>query len=445
VTLDTIGPWLLSKLRQLSVQVLRDGLEQSTTEAERLLLEQALGEREAKEVPARLDSPAIEGNRRATILLPGFLGSLLASTRGISTMLWFKPDLFLNGYINLLEIDYEGEKDRSPDVNIVPVGIEKLTYLKLISSLIRRTRLYEFPYDWRRRLEHNSDILHTSIQRWKVANSQRQFVLVGHSMGGMLARTYLARYPKEAEQCIERVIMLGSPLYGSPVAALAFYDEALPSRIGSLLHPGNDIPRLIKSWPAIYQLLPPPPDLWPLGRSYPANWDIYDAEAWGLRGMRQDYLDDARRFHQLIMDSDPQLEIVQIAGCNKRTLTDVWRSFADGGDPLAKPNYTLVHEATGDESGDGTVPMWSVEGEGISTYYVEELHGSLPSNDVVIDAILDLIHGDEPGLAQQVPEPTGMAEKLASVPLAQQAADLRRRLEEGRFSKEDLLKFFFTR
>lgn len=439
---QVVGQWLLSQLEMMPMPLLRQGAELRTPAR---LVDYLLGEREAEEVRALLSRP-LEGRPRvATVLLPGIMGSLLASIRGISTVIWVNPEVLCNGHINLLDLDDDGLSDRSPDVEIVPIGIEKLTYLKLVITLARETRLYEFPYDWRRHLEWNADLLHQAICRWSANDPSRRFVLVGHSMGGLLARTYLARYPQEAEERIERVIMLGTPLHGAAIATLIFTGQTPPSRVVAKLHPDNDVIRFASNLPSTYQLLPPPPELFPADRPYPVNWDLYDAPAWRLPHVRQRYLNDARSLHTLLAGSDPQTPLIEIAGCHRRTPVEV-RLPDDGEEPQAgQPQYDIVEQESGPDSGDELVPLWSVRHPQVQTYYVEELHQSLPGNGQVLEAVMALVHGGPCPLSETLPEPSGFLDVLRSVPLVQQVAELRQHLEAGRLKREDLARIFFAR
>jgi len=440
---NTVGQWLLGQLQELPVQVLRQGAELRALER---MVERILGAREAEEIHALLNRPRAGKDRKATVFLPGAMGSLLASIRGISALLWFNPTVLSNGHLNLLDLNQEGTGDRSPEVEIIPVGIEKLTYLKLILTLARESRLYEFPYDWRRHLEWNANLLHESLVRWSLPDPERRFTLIGHSLGGMLARTYLALYPQEAEMLIDRVIMLGSPLFGTALTTLLFSDETPHAQVISLLNPNNDTLEFSANLPVSYQLLPPPPELFPGDRPYPVNWDLYDALAWGLPGVRQDYLNDARRLYELLSDSDPQVEIIDIAGCHKRTLTDVWRAFDMGdGQKSSKPHYTLVNQERGGDSGDGTVPLWSTHMDGVKTYYVEERHSSLPGNRTVLDAVLELVYDGAPALPDALPEPSSLLRRIREIPIAQQVTELRQHIESGKFTREDLERLFFFR
>jgi pimeloyl-ACP methyl ester carboxylesterase len=437
---NKLANWLLGQLELMPIENLARNM---LFDPERLF-DRLLGEKEVAEVRAMLSRPQNSQTHVPTILMPGILGSLLASIRGISALLWLNPTVVLDGKINLLNLNEDGTGDESPDVEIAPVGIEKFTYLKLIIALAQETRLYEFPYDWRRRLEWNAAILHESIQRWSTNTPDGRFVLIGHSMGGLLARTYLALYPEEAERHVERIIMIGSPIYGAPLASLIYTSDTVPAEIVTRLNPANDVQRLAANMPSSYQLLPPPPELFPTHRPYPFNWDLYDASAWKLPYIRQDYLDQARQFHRLLAQSDPQVEIHQIAGCHQPTVTDI-RRFPCEDEDFVRPTYALVRQENGEDSGDNTVPLWSTQCQGISTYYVEEGHLMLPANRQVIEAVLRLTRGESPELPRKIPQASGLLNRLAARSLVQQVADLRERIENGELGIEDIHKLFFTR
>lgn len=438
---NALSQWLLSQLEMMPLSLLRQGVE---LRAPSRLVDMLLGEREAAEVRALLAQPTGDQPRTATVLIPGIMGSLLASVRGICALIWLNPEVIANGHINLLDLDDEGRADRSPDVDIVPVGIEKITYLKLVVTLARESRLYEFPYDWRRHVESNADLLHEGIQRWAQNDPARRFTLVGHSMGGMVARTYLARHPREAEAKVERVILIGSPIHGAPIAACIFTGQTQPSRVVVRLHDGNDVVRFASGLPSTYQLLPPPPELWRSERNYPADWDLYDAASWGQTPVRQRFLDDARQLHALLADADPQVERVQIAGCNRRTPTDIYRIAPEADDP-GPSELGMVLQESGPDSGDELVPLWSTRAKGVTTYYVEESHHALPANDHVLGAVTALIHGEPCPLPDAPPLASGILSTLRSAPLIQQVSELRERIETGRLMREDLAKLFFAR
>ncbi len=432
---NAFAQWLLGQLDSVPANLLREGAELLTVDR---VLAHVFEEREAANVRALL-RPAQEGEARvATILVPGILGSLLASTRGLSALLWFNPMILMDGHLNLLDLSPDGRSDRSPDVEIVPIGIEKMTYLQLIRALASHSRLYQFPYDWRRHIETNADLLHESIQRWNMAEPQRRYAIVCHSMGGLIARTYLARHPQEAERLIERVIMIGTPFHGAPSTALTFTEGQNQAQLVARLNEQNDVVGFTSNLPSLYQLLPPPPDFYRLRRDYPFDWDPYDAAAWGLPQIRQDYLDDARTTHELLHRSDPQVEMVSIAGCHQRTVRDV---RLDGGSPECP--LLPIYQDSGPESGDEQVPLWSAQDERLRMYYVQETHSRLVSNNQVLQAVVNLLYGQPVELPTELPKPNQPLRNLRAIPLVQQVAELKEHIEQGRLSRKDIEGLFF--
>lgn len=423
---------LLVNWSTLSLEEIEARLEEASDQA---AAEQMFGAQEVAEMRSLTQRPAARALREAVVLLPGLMGSLLTSIRGVTTLLWINPAIFLKGRSSYLELDEEGVHDRELEIESVPLAIEKLVYLKISIALRRQVDLYEFPYDWRQPIESNADLLHQTLERWANGDRERQFTLVGHSMGGIVSRAYLALHPEAAERRIKRVIMHGTPHFGAAgaVEALALGNRSMA--IVGKLNENNAPRRLMLNMPSAYQLLPAPPDLFPSSRPYPANWDLYDAEAWRMEGMRQDYLDASRRFHELLIGADPQVELIQIAGCHLDTVVDVRRSFG----PDERPTYELIREEEGSDSGDGTVPLWSAVLPDATTYYVQHVHRYLPKKREVIDATMDLIQGQKPDLPTELPpRKSGLFDREIQPPPDVEADRLRARLEEGTATEEDL-------
>jgi len=402
------------------------------------VLDRSWGDEEKEEIAELASKPSASGPRAAVVFLPGIMGSLLTSIRGITTPLWISPSIFLKGKANLLELNHDGTGDRYPEVEIVPVGIEQATYMKLLLTLEKETELFRFPYDWRRAIEWNADVLHEYLERWSGENGERQFTLVGHSMGGLVAWAYMARHPRAAEKRIRRLIMQGTPQWGVTASVEVMARGNTQTRLLASLNESNDIRRLILSMPSLYQLLPPPQELFPADSPYPTNWDLYDAKAWLAGDIRQDYLDKARDFHTLLATVRPQVEIADIVGCHQSTLTQMHRLGE------APPIHEVIYSETKKEGGDGTVPLWSVRRPDISTYYVNALHIQLPAVKKVMQATLELIHDGVPALPAEVPLEDDAAGILSQLPdLATLTHLIRERLEQGKTTIEDLRHFHF--
>ncbi len=399
--------------------------------------------------PAVAPAPRAAAPNEPVVLLPGIMGSLLSSIRGVTDLLWINPAVFLQGRANLLDMNQDGTGDEDPSVEITPVSIEKIFYLKASLTLRREADLYEFPYDWRRPIEYNAGVLRDCLERWAGKDGNRKLTLLGHSMGGIVSRAYLTRYPKDAERRLKRVITLGTPYFGAAGAIENMINGNDMMATAQALNGGNVPQRMLLSFPSVYQLLPAPPDLFPAGRPYPANWDIYRASEWRWQAIRQDYLDQAREFHASLHRDLPDVETVQIAGCNFETTTDVRRTFdpqGASGSAAEKPSLEIIKQSKGPDAGDATVPLWSAVLPGATMYYVNEKHRYLPGNDDVMAGVLELLYGGTPKLATAIPprKPGLFAAAREPVTPQAEAAALRERLEKGTASEEDLGKLYFA-
>ncbi|NLX36503.1 MAG: alpha/beta fold hydrolase [Chloroflexi bacterium] len=433
---NSIAQWVIAQLESIPAEHLSRGLAMIKPN---LWMELVMSERETAEIRALLDRPSTEHPRNATVFIPGIMGSQLTSIRGISALLWPNPRLLLEGHLNLLDLDDDGVDDRVPDVDIVPLGVEKLSYLQIVLALARETRLYEFPYDWRHSVLRTADTLAHSLERWSLTEPERRFTLVCHSMGGLVARAYLAKHPHEAERRVERVIMLGTPLQGAAEAALLFAGEARPARIIKHLNPANDVLGFALGLPSAYQLLPPPPELFMGDRPYPLDWNPYDETEWQGPPVRGDLLSEARRFHELVLGCQPDIEQIEIAGCHYETVAAVRRQTDDGELRLLPERHD-----TGPDSGDEQVPLWSARVPGVATYYVEQNHNGLVQTGKAIDAVRALLHGDAVELPAELPPFEEHRSPLEAIPLVQQMNELRNRLASGKITREDIQRIFFA-
>ena len=428
---------LLTAWSMMSLEQIEDRLEAGTDDA---AAEQFFGAEEMSEMQALSREPLARGLREAVVLLPGVMGSLLSSIRGVTTLLWINPLLFLKGQSNYLELNKEGTHDRVPAIDAVPIGLEKMVYTKIGLALRRKTDLFEFPYDWRRPIAWNAALLHECLERWAGDSPGRQFTLVGHSMGGLVSRAYLACYPESSQRRVKHVIMHGTPHFGAAGAVANLIHGNSMMSLAAKLNKKNVTRRLLLNMPSVYELVPAPRDLFPAHRPYAANWQIYEAGAWDLEGLRQDYLEAGARFHKLLAESDPQVQITQIAGCNKATIVDMQRSFGPDGELV----FDAIWKEEGPDAGDGTVPLWSAVLPGATMYYLEEVHRNLPKNRHVIRATLDLIHGRTPGLDTSIPGRRAIADREAAAPPQVDAEGLKRRIEAGTATEKDLEQLYFA-
>lgn len=113
-----------------------------------------------------------------------------------------------------------------------------------------------FPYDWRLDLEQTAD----AFERWLNLRygQDTPVTLIGHSMGGLLARVYLAQPARAAR--VARVVTIATPYLGSPKSTYALLtgEIVLP---GSALWPllnsyRTDLDQVVSHAPGLITLLP---------------------------------------------------------------------------------------------------------------------------------------------------------------------------------------------
>jgi pimeloyl-ACP methyl ester carboxylesterase len=431
---DTIA--LIQAWSSLSLDDLKGRLERNDEEFVRFFgLEQVQEMRMLAQAPRR----ASTGVPPAVVVLPGIMGSLLQSTQGLIDLLWVNPLTFARGRVNLLEMDETGEQDGDPRVHIAATSLELLYYTKFIMALSQQVDLFQFPYDWRRDIRALAGQLHAALERW-AAGTTRRFILVGHSMGGLISRAYLALYPEAAERRVERVILLGTPNHGAPEAIRNLIQGNDLMNLAKRLHENNDGQRLVRRIPAIYQLLPAPQGLWPTSVPYPTNFDLYNAQAWPIPMLNQRFLDAGRAFWELLAEARPRVPHVLIAGCNLETTTGV----RVGSDTGGQVTLQIERGSIGMAGGDGTVPLVSALLPGAETYYVQCEHAKMPGHSQVIEGVIHLAFGRRPALSTEIVQPTRVfIPPRHTVVLDQDAEALRARIATGSVSAQDIEKLYF--
>jgi pimeloyl-ACP methyl ester carboxylesterase len=242
------------------------------------------------------------------------------------------------------------------------------------------TDLFSFPYDWRFDLRVQAERFHEALTR---EFGSRKIDIVAHSLGGLLIRAYLQRYPDEDR--IASVIYLGTPHSGAPLAYawLTGAASAVKNFNGEFPYLRLDTETfLVRNFPTAYSLLP--------------RFDFIFRNTGG--GLSLEPLQDsfARLGDRPLLASANALHETGLAGPNR-----VSRSFAINGTKrrtLLALDYTDPSRLIGlsDPSGDGTVPFVSSSGflPGANLYVIED-HKDLPGNSIVQQQILNILRGQE--------------------------------------------------
>ena len=303
--------------------------------------------------------------RRGTpriLIVPGIMGTKLAGSAGARRpprVLWLDPGCIGTGGMQALALP-AGRALR-------PAGIVPLSYARLKLELQIHGFDAEFhAYDWRLGLDESGTALAA-----RIAAETKPVILVGHSMGGLVARMAAAMLP---QQRVRSLILLGTPNFGSyaPVMAIrGTYPFVRRLAMLDLAHSPEFLAKnVFATFPGLYQLLPE--------RRSSAEIDLYDAARWPAAGPvpNPELLGKIAAVRARLAPADARM--LQIIGVDRQTVVGVSRA----GRQFV---YTISR------NGDGTVPRARALLPGLRTYYVDEWHGQLANNGRVIRAIIELL------------------------------------------------------
>ncbi|MDF0667789.1 MAG: hypothetical protein P0119_17200 [Nitrospira sp.] len=206
------------------------------------------------------------------VLLPGIMGSALA--KGGHPVWDLSPGAIgravfsLGSSIDILKLTSDASTGDGvtatrvlPDAHIVPFWWKIDGYADVVKFIRSKfdvapgENFVEFPYDWR--LDNSisaqrlAEVAMNRLESWRTLHPSAQLILIGHSMGGLVARYFLEvlggwRHTK-------MLVTLGTPHRGS-VKALDFLANGLRKKIGPVTL--IELTALIQSFPSAYQLLP---------------------------------------------------------------------------------------------------------------------------------------------------------------------------------------------
>lgn len=372
------------------------------------------------------------------VVIPGIMGSELTAVdgRGGHEQIWVKALPILAGRLSRLRLAADGRGEFDPRYDVRATGILKRFYGELLLALNEQWRVRAFWFDWRKDLNLAADELRAQLSGWFADDEPVH--IVAHSMGGLVARTFIKNHPERWQTMWDgqangrrggRLVMLGTPHHGSfaiPQAILGLEGAVRKLALADLRHNAEDLLRILNSFVGSYQMLPSP-------LLVAAAEPLYLAATYGGElDVPQRHLDTARAHHQALHDAartvDPARMIV-VAGANRPTLGAIR--------DLARLASLDAYELT--LAGDGRVShelgalgaaAGAADGSRVPTYYVDEGHGDLPANRAILSA-LDALLAE--GAAQLETEPP--RQRLTS----KDEATLRRRLVEDQQAEEDRL------
>ncbi len=326
---------------------------------------------------------------RCVFVLPGIMGSQLSLARESppDNLLWLDPAGFQRG--DLMQLAWSPLPVRS-------CGPMLYTFLPLKFALEAAGYTVRcFDHDWRRDIGE----LGLEFSRRIAIEPARHVSVIGHSMGGLVARAALRT---EAGSRIERLVTLGTPHGGSyaPVQALRGV-YPLIRRLAQLdpAHSAEALARdVFATFHSLYQMLP---------RAEGARADalnLLDPRNWPRLGPQPNatLLDRAAMLE--LGGADPR--IGSIAGYGYDTPVNVARVHDD---------FYYRYGA----AGDGTVPTARATLAGAEAWYCRVAHNELPRSPEVHAAVLALLEDSRPQLH-------GAPPPLADTPRSVSDEELRR-------------------
>lgn len=258
------------------------------------------------------------------IIIPGLTGSELVNQK-TGEIVWFKAPRSKDDDLRLpISANFSRNRDNlvAGDIlrSIKPVGI--LPRIDVYGSLVDAFKesqgyheefwdtptvkgdekaIYVFPYDWRLDNVENARLLIRKIVdlKAKLKRPELKFNVIGHSMGGIIAR-YAAMYgdadlPAGNRRSVptwagakhfNRVVLMGTPSEGSALSLSSMINGTAIGGLNINLPFVQNISKFdVFTIPSSYQLLPAPGTFQVIDENFePLNVDLYDPRVWTKYG-----------------------------------------------------------------------------------------------------------------------------------------------------------------
>lgn len=379
----------ISQVESASVEDFARILARPTLEEERALRAHFGDERYSRLHATALRRLSRRGTRAPkgnVVVIHGIMGGeLTAHKGGAGDLIWVKVLALLGGKVTRLRLSEDGRSEADPKYQVHASGILKRSYGEILLELADEWNVRAFWYDWRKDLTLAAADLDAKIRLW--FGHDAHVHLVAHSMGGLVARTFIRDYAKRWDKMASsdlsqggRLVMLGTPNHGSfaiPQVITGLEGMVRKLAIVDLRHGLDDLLPVFNTFVGSYQMLPSPfamPDV---------EW-LYQASAYAPLVVPQTHLDNALRHHESLVDIVDPERMIYITGYDQLTFSGFKKKQAH-----VENAYAVTLD------GDGRVPHALGFLKNVTNYFVKEGHGDLPANDTVIAATSELLRTGE--------------------------------------------------
>ncbi len=210
-------------------------------------------------------------NHLPIIFIPGIAGTFLVRASDSNTV-WPCPNAVTTGcaaskylfgyttYWQLLMSDSNGAGEYGAGVvpgDILQSGFKTNFYGGFISYLktlgyVPNVDLYVFPYDWRHDVTTQFSDLDYLVHKALDATGESKVILIGHSMGGLIADGYVHSDPTRAA-LVDSLITIGTPYFGAPKA---YYAITQGYTFGNAIITPEIMKVVAQNSPGAYDLIP---------------------------------------------------------------------------------------------------------------------------------------------------------------------------------------------
>jgi hypothetical protein len=344
------------------------------------------------------EKPTSRPDAPILFMLPGIMGSGIEKN---GKRIWLEILQIMSGKIADTNVDAQG--------NIGPSGWIDQFYEELKLHMQDTHEIWPFPYDWRLSIADAAEKFGKKLDDALIEGKRRgkPVRILAHSMGGLVARLAMSsgnRWDKFKALPGARFVQLGTPNGGSAsIAQVLLGRDPFVRSITKLdlHHDMREFLDIVSKYPGVLELMPNIPIP---GLSDP-EIDYFDAQNWrkwaavdeaskkGLNWVEPlgAALDKAKKVTDAIRKAPIDKDVtLYVAGCAPETPIAV---------RVTSDNRIEIGITT---EGDGRVPWSTGIPKDVKTWYVEAVHGDLPSTADAFNGYRQLLEmGQTPLLSQQ--------------------------------------------